>query len=102
MVFPSILSIQYYLQDHPDLDQTLTLSGSSTAVQKIKAYRTIRSGATSTLLATHSQIFHNRNNLTRITLMDEHSPYYRTFQDPRYNIALCIQKLKELYLHTEH
>ena len=98
LIFPSILSIQQYLNHHPESESPLILTWSSTIVQKAKWYRAIGYNTEQTILTTHSQIFQNRNHLTRITLMDEHSPYYRTFQDPRYNIPLTIAKLRELYV----
>lgn len=105
LIFPSILSIQQYLdQKYPpfqkgdgEAKRILTLTGSSTLVQKSKAYRSISSGQDNTILTTHSQIFQNRNHLTEIHVMDPHSPYYRTFQDPRYNIHMTIEYMRKLY-----
>lgn len=96
-IFPSILSIQQYLNTQPEDHHNITLTGSSTVVQKAKGYRAISHNTQQDILTTYSQIFQNWNNLTEITLMDPHSPYYRTFQDPRYNIPLVIDKMKELY-----
>lgn len=96
-LFPSILSIQQYLNNHPDRETCLILSWSSTIVQKAKAYRSISHNIQHTVLCTHSQIFQNRNNLTQITVMDQHSPYYHTFQDPRYTIDTVIEKMRAIY-----
>jgi len=97
LLFPSIISIQQYLNDHNDQEQSLILSGSSTLVQKAKGFRALSNGKETSLLATHSQIFQNRNNLTQIKVMDEHSPYYHTFQEPRYTIPLVIEKMRSIY-----
>ena len=98
LLFPSILSIQQYLNHHPEMTNPLILSGSSTLVQKAKAYRSISHNSEHLLLCTHSQIFQNRNNLTDLQVMDQHSPYYHTFQDPRYSIATVIEKMREIYI----
>jgi hypothetical protein len=52
---------------------------------------------TQTLLATHSHIFQDRHHLTDITIMDEYSPQYQTYQDPRYNLSAVVEKMKEIY-----
>lgn len=96
-LFPSILSIQHYLNQHPEREDSILLSGSSTTVQKAKAYRTLSTNTQQTLLCTHSQIFQNRNHLTEIHVMDPHSPYYHTFQEPRYTISTVIEKMRKLY-----
>ena len=96
-LFPSILSIQQYLNNHPEINSSLVLSWSSTTVQKAKAYRSLSNNTEQTLLCTHSQIFQNRHNLTHIHVMDPYSPYYHTFQEPRYTITTVIEKMKEIY-----
>ncbi len=127
ILFPSILSIQQYLKHKKNViarneaihswddyglprsttlrsqwhqwtnTNSLILTGSSTSVQKAKAYRAISTGQEQTIITTHSQIFQNRHNLTGITIMDPHSPYYHTFQEPRYTISTVIEKMRELY-----
>lgn len=52
-------------------------------------------------MATYSQIFQNRNNLTQVYVMDPYSPYYRTFQDPRYGVHATIAYLKNLWNISE-
>lgn len=99
-LFPSVLSIQDYINTHQELDNYTALSGWSTQVQKAKAYRWISTWAIQTVLATHSQIFQNRNKLTSIHVMDPHSSYYRSYQDPRYRVDKVVNKLKELYTAT--
>lgn len=96
-LFPSILSIQQYLNNHPEINNSLVLSWSSTTVQKAKAYRSLSNHTEQTLLCTHSQIFQNRHNLTHIHVMDPHSPYYHTFQEPRYTITTVIEKMRKIY-----
>ena len=98
-LFPSIFALELYRQEHSDLgEHTEVLIGSSTIVQKSKAFRNLSTGASHTLLCTHSQMFQNRNNLTHIELMDQHSPYYRSFKDPRYRVKDVVSKLQAIYL----
>lgn len=97
LLFPSILSIQQYLNHHPEMMNSLILSGSSTVVQKAKAYQSLSNNTEQVLLCTHSQIFQNRNNLTEIHVMDPHSPYYHTLQEPRYTITTVTEKMRQIH-----
>lgn len=92
LLFPSILSIQQYLNHHPEMINSIILSGSSTLVQKTKAYQSLSNNTEQVLLCTHSQIFQNRNNLTSLHIADPHSPYYHTFQRTQIYDHYCDRK----------
>lgn len=95
-LFPSVLSISQYNQNHNE-DSPLMLTGQSSDVQQAKAYRSVHNNESLLLYTTHSQIFQDRNNLKSITIIDEYSPLYQTYQDPRYNIIAVVEKMKEIY-----
>ena len=95
-LFPSVLSISQYNKDHEN-SAPLILTGQSSDVQQAKAYRSLHNNESQLLYATHSQIFKDRNNLKSISIIDEYSPLYQTYQDPRYNIIAVLQKMREIY-----
>ena len=95
-LFPSVLSISQYNKDHEN-SAPLILTGQSSDVQQAKAYRSVHNNESLLLYTTHSQIFQDRNNLKSITIIDEYSPLYQTYQDPRYNIIAVVEKMKEIY-----
>lgn len=97
-IFPTLLAtMQHQSEAIRDEDTTVVLSGDATSVQRAKAYRAIQSGKVHTLWVTHSQIFWDRGQLTSIEVIDEHSPFYQVYQEPRYNILACVQKMREIY-----
>lgn len=49
------------------------------------------------LLCTHSQIFQNWSNLKKIYIFNPHTWYYKTQQEPRYNICNIIEYMSKLY-----
>lgn len=96
VVFPTLLATTQFVYDG-DPETILILSGDATPVQRAKAYRAIQSGKIDTLLATHSQIFWDRGQLVDIQIVDADSPFYQVYQEPRYTIPACVQKMRELY-----
>jgi primosomal protein N' len=96
IIFPSFFSLIQYHNHHDD-EQIITLTGQSTDIARSKAYRSLHNNESKILYATHSQIFQDRYNLTSITVIDEYSPQYQTYQEPRYNINAVIEKIKEIY-----
>lgn len=91
-----MLSITQYNKNNEN-SSPLILTGQSSDVQQAKAYRSLHNNESQLLYATHSQIFQDRNNLKSITIIDEYSPLYQTYQDPRYNIIAIVEKMKEIY-----
>jgi len=91
-----VLSISQYNQSHDEYSP-LILTGQSSDVQQAKAYRSLRNNESQFLYATHSKVFQDRNNLKSINIIDEYSPLYQTYQDPRYNIIAVVEKMKEIY-----
>ncbi len=98
-IFPSIFSLTgYYNQlEERDKEKSLIIYGQSTQVQRAKAYRAIQNNEILTIFATHSQIFRDRSNLKEMAVMDEYSPFYQTYQEPRYTLSLVTEKMRELY-----
>lgn len=91
-----MLSITQYNKNNEN-SSPLILTGQSSDVQQAKAYRSLHNNESQLLYATHSQIFQDRNNLKSITIIDEYSPLYQTYQNPRYNIIAIVEKMKEIY-----
>lgn len=79
-------------------EEIIILSGQSTNISRAKAYRSMHNNEIQILYATHSQIFQDRYDLKSITIIDEYSPQYQTYQDPRYNINTVIKKMKDIYM----
>lgn len=96
IVFPSVFSLSQYHSNHIQ-DNPLILTGQSTIVQRTKAYWSIHNNESSIIYTTQSQIFQDRQNLNSISIIDELSPLYQIYQEPRYNIWIVLQKLKEIY-----
>lgn len=96
VIFPSVFSLTQYHNTHQD-SNIVILTGQSTTAQRSKAYRSLHNNESQILYATHSQIFQDRQNLQSITTIDELSPLYQTHQEPRYNLWIVLQKLKEIY-----
>lgn len=100
-IFPSVFSLTQFSTTivsplyHDSIP--IALTGSSTSLARAKAYRSLTHNTDQILLATHSQIFQNRYNLTDIIVIDEYSPLYQTYHDPRYNLDTVVQKMREIY-----
>ena len=99
VIFPSVFSLTQYHNTH-QVNNLVILTGQSTTVQRSKAYRSLHNNESQTLYATHSQIFQDRQHLKSITIIDELSPLYQTYQEPRYTINKIIEKMKEIYSIT--
>ena len=97
IIFPSVFSLMQYNHNH-NKEEIIILSGQSTNISRAKAYRSMHNNEIQILYATHSQIFQDRYDLKSITIIDEYSPQYQTYQDPRYNINTVIKKMKDIYM----
>lgn len=73
------------------------LNGTSTQLQKDKARWGIKMGHIHTLLGTPSQVFQDWKDLDQITLIDSHQRYYKSQQDPRYDVREICKKLSDLH-----
>lgn len=96
IIFPSVFSLIQYNHNH-NKEEIIILSGQSTNIARAKAYRSIRNNEIQILYSTHSQIFQDRYDLKSITIIDEYSSQYQTYQDPRYNLLNIIAKLKTIH-----
>ena len=96
VVFPSVFSLTQYTSSILN-SEFLILNGQSSDVAKAKAYRMISNNEKHILYTTHSQIFQNWTNLQSITIVDEYSPLYQTYQEPRYNLWTVVIKMREIY-----
>lgn len=97
IVFSSVFSLTQYHSSHTTEENPLILTWQSTTAQRAKAYRSLHNNESQILYSTHSQIFQDRQYLKSITIVDELSPLYQTYQEPRYNINKIIEKMKEIY-----
>lgn len=85
-------------QTYPQLsDDMIILSGQSTTVQRAKAYRGIKNGTITHVIATHSQIFRDRQHLTAIDIYDPLSWAYETYADPRYRVSDVLTHMASIY-----
>ena len=94
-IFPSLRAAE---TAYPQLsDDTIILSGQSTTVQRAKAYRGIKNGTITHVIATHSQIFRDRQHLTAIDIYDPLSWAYETYADPRYRLSDILTHMASIY-----
>lgn len=96
IVFPNLRSLTHYTNTH-DLDERLILHSQSTIKQKSEAYWSIRSWSTQHLACTYSQIFQDRSQLREITLVDQHTRYYKSQQDPRYHTWVVLDEMSTIF-----
>ena len=98
IIYPDVRTMENLIEQVDQSEKwTLILNGTSTQVQKDKAWRWIKMGSIHTLYCTYSQIFQDRRNLQHITLFDSHQWYYKSQQDPRYDAREVAKKLSEIY-----
>lgn len=94
-IFPSLRAAE---TTYPQLsDDMIILSGQSTTVQRAKAYRGIKNGTITHVIATHSQIFRDRQHLTAIDIYDPLSWAYETYADPRYRVSDVLTHMASIY-----
>jgi len=67
-----------------------------TSVQDIKWYWNLKSWLTSKIICTPAECFWEYDHLTQIVVIDPHKRYYKSQQDPRYD----IMRVAELMAHT--
>jgi primosomal protein N' len=73
------------------------LLSTNTQNQKDKSWRNIKNGNTQIILATHSEIFQNYKDLTKIIIIRPHKRYYSNQQDPRYKTLEVVKKMAEIW-----
>lgn len=94
-LFPSLRAAE---TTYPQLnDDMIILSWQSTTVQRAKAYRGIKNGTITHVIATHSQIFRDRQHLTAIDIYDPLSWAYETYAEPRYRVSDILQTMQTIY-----
>lgn len=97
IVFPDLRTLMN-LVDDKFMSQAWVdvILSSNTQNQKDKSWRNIKNGNTRVILATHSEIFQNYKNLTKIIIVRPHKRYYANQQDPRYKTLAVLQQLAEI------
>jgi len=96
-VYPNLRSLHNDSTIDHTQTQTLILHSQSTKKQKSDAFWSIKNGVTQSVICTYSQMFQDRSNLLKITLIDQHTWYYKSQQDPRYHASAVIDKMWEIY-----
>lgn len=98
IIFPDLRTLTNMTDDdfrkQPWVD---TLLSTNTQNQKDKSRRNIKLWNTKVILATHSEIFQNYNDLQKIIIFYPHKRYYVNQQDPRYKTLAVVQKMSEIY-----
>jgi primosomal protein N' len=75
----------------------LILNHRTSPKQKDDAFRAMKTGSAHTLICTHSEIFHDFQDLWYILLIDQHSRLYKHQQDPRYHMVDVCKSIAEKY-----
>lgn len=97
IIYPNMWSIMNDPAGYMSDTSTLVLHSQSTKKQKAEAYRWLQSGAFTRCICTPSQIFQDWQHLTKITLHQQHTRYYKNQQDPRYHAVDVVKKLAQVY-----
>lgn len=93
-IFPTVWSMMQMTTEE-ERGKSLLLHGSLTPVQKAKAFWAIKQCKVTSVLATYSQIFHDRAALKSITLHDQHAWRYKNQKDPRYYLPTVVDQLAQ-------
>jgi primosomal protein N' len=65
--------------------------------QDIKLFRNIKHGQEATIVCTPGECFWDYWNLSQIILIDPHKWYYKSQQEPRYDIARICELMAHYY-----
>ena len=80
-----------------DLNNMHLLHGQSTKKMKAEGFWWVKNGSIKHLICTYSQLFKQRENLTHITLKDQHAWWYKNQQDPRYHTVDVVKEMAKVY-----
>ncbi|MEF2175216.1 MAG: hypothetical protein V3575_01985 [Candidatus Absconditabacteria bacterium] len=98
VLFPDLWSVYNEIDnEYMSLDGVEMLNSKSTNIQKGKTFWNIKSGVTNTLICTHSQIFQDWLNLSKIIIYSPHQRYYKNQKDPRYSTSDILLLYEECY-----
>lgn len=79
---------------------TQAFGSQHTSLQDIKMFWNIKSWLTSTLVCTPGECFRDYRDLSQIILIDPHKWYYKSQQDPRYDIMRVCELMAHYYWAT--
>lgn len=96
-IYPNLWSLHNDNDINKINSTTIILHSQSTKKQKSDAFWSIKNGLTESVVCTYSQMFQDRTNLQKITLIDQHTWYYKSQQDPRYKTWTVIDQMWEIY-----
>lgn len=97
IIYPNVWSLQNDKNIDIENEWFLLLHSQSTKKQKAEIFWWLRNGKKNALVCTYSQMFQDWMHLTDITLVDQHTWYYKSPQDPRYEAGAVVDKLWEIY-----
>ena len=97
IIIPDNRSRRNQLSDYFKQDFILNLYSTDTQNNKDKNRWNIKKSKTWIIVATQSEIFQPFNNLWTIVFVDWFKWYYHNQQDPRYDVAEVVKKLKEIW-----
>lgn len=95
IIMPDRWTIINY-RDEWSYDLKECIGSQHTSLQDIKWYWNLKCWLTSRIIATPAQCFWEFDQLTQIVVIDPHKRYYKSQQDPRYD----IMRVAELMAHT--
>jgi primosomal protein N' len=97
IVFPDLRTLTQSIDINSLWENISINSWKNTIKQKDELFRQIKTGKTTTLICTYSQIFKDWKNLQNITIIDNHKWYYKNQQDPRYETNNVLEKMSKIY-----
>jgi hypothetical protein len=84
-------------QEQYQYNVTQAIGSQHTINQDIKLFRNIKHGAQSTIICTPGECFWDYHHLGQITLVDPHKRYYKSQQEPRYDINRVCELMAHYY-----
>lgn len=96
-IFPNVWSAYNIINNNKIIENYWIYYWSTSILSKSKLFWEISMNKKLDLLCTHSQIFQNWSNLKKIYIFNPHTWYYKTQQEPRYNICNIIEYMSKLY-----
>ena len=97
IIYPNLRSLQNDASLDLTESGTIFLHSQSTKKQKSEGFRKIRNGVVDKLVCTYSQMLQDWDNLVSVTLIDQHTRYYKSPQDPRYEAGAVVDMIWEIY-----
>jgi primosomal protein N' len=85
------------LQDKYGYTMDQALWSQHTSLQDIRQFWKMKHGQSELLICTPSECFWDYHDLSQITLIDPHKRYYKSQQDPRYDIMRVCELMAHYY-----